>query len=99
IRVTHPQYHDFVRFEEVVYGTTTEVAVGMQQYPIVEQDLKGKPKNLDRVEYVEPPLWRRWYVAGPAVVLLAVGTGILAAAIAQGFPAADQCRKGGAMGC
>ena len=99
IRVTHPQYHDFVRFEDVVYGTTTDVQVGMQQYPIVEQDIKGKPVNLDKVQYIDPPLWRRWYVAGFGIAALAIGTGILVGALAHDFPSADQCRKVGAMGC
>lgn len=99
IRVTQPQYHDFVRFEDVVYGTTTDVQVGMQQYPIVEQDLKGKPRNLDTIHYVDPPLWRRWYIAGTGIALLAVGTAILAGALAHDFPDADQCRKVGGQGC
>jgi len=99
IRVTHPQYHDFVKFEDVEYDQTTDVKVGMQQYPIVEQDLNGKPTNLDKFEYTDPPMWRRWYVAGPAVVLLAVGAGVLAGVLAHDFPAADQCRKVGGMGC
>ena len=77
IRVTHPQYRDFVRFVDVTYGERTEVPVSMQSYGTIEHDIKGKPRNLDKVEYYDPPMWRRWYVAGPAIVVLAVAAGVI----------------------
>lgn len=92
IRVTHPEYHDFVRFIDVEFGKTTDVAVGMQQYPIVEHDLQGKPKSRDKIEYVAPSVWRRWYVVGPAAVGLAIITGIVVAYATHNFPG-DSCRK------
>ncbi|MEO8549452.1 MAG: hypothetical protein ABI678_05750 [Kofleriaceae bacterium] len=99
VRVTHPQYHDFIKFIDVSYGKTTDVPVGLQQYPIVEHDLKAKPTSLDKVIVVEPPLWRRWYVAGPALVVLAVGVGVLAGALANKYPAYDDCRMLGGNKC
>lgn len=98
VRVTHPEYHDFVRFIDVEYGKTTDVAVGMLQYPIIQHDLQGKPENRDRVEYVEPPLWRRWYVVGPAAVGLAILTGIVVSYATHDFPG-DDCRKVGGGNC
>jgi hypothetical protein len=92
VRVTHPEYHDFVRFIDVEFGKTTDVAVGMQQYPIVEHDLLGKPINRDRIEYLDPPLWRRWYVVGPAAVGLAVVTAVIVAYAVHNFPSGE-CRK------
>ena len=77
IRVTHPQYRDFVRFVDVTYGERTEVPVSMQSYGTIEHDIKGKPTNLDKIEYYDPPMWRRWYVAGPAIVVLAVAAGVI----------------------
>jgi hypothetical protein len=99
IRVTHPQYHDFIKFIDVPYGKTQDVPVPMTQYPIVEHDVKAKPTNRDTIEYVDPPLYRRWYVAGPAIVVVATGLGILAAALAHHFPAYDTCRKLNAPSC
>jgi len=96
VRVTHPEYRDFVRFVDVGYGKTTEVAVGMQQYPIVQHDIKGNPINRDKIEYVDPPLWRRWYVAGPAAAALAIAIGVVTYDLAHRFPSA-QCRDPG--GC
>lgn len=92
IRVTQPQYRDFVRFVDVTYGERTEVPVSMQSYGTIEHDIKGKPRNLDKVEYYDPPLWRRWYVAGPAIVVLAVAAGVI---FASRPPGADsKCTVG-----
>ena len=94
VRVTHPEYHDFVRFIDVTYGKTADVAVTMQQYPIVRRDLQGKPINRDGVVYVEPPWWRRWYVVAPAAAGLAIVTGIVVAAIVH-EPFEARCVKAG----
>src|SRR5262245_57758819 len=96
VRVTHPEYHDFVRFIDVEFGKTTEVAVGMQQYPIVRHDLQGKPIQRDRVEYVDPPVWRRWYVVGPAAVGLAILTGVVVGYASHNYPSGECRRVGGA---
>jgi PEGA domain len=98
VRVTHPGYHDFVRFIDVEFGKTVEVAVGMQQYPIARHDVQGKPISTDRIEYAEPPLWRRWYVVGPAAIGLAVLTGIAVGYATHDFPGSD-CRKLGGTKC
>src|SRR5262249_30232685 len=98
VRVTHPEYHDFVRFIDVEFGKTTDVAVGMQQYPIIEHDLQGKPINRDKIEYIDPPLWRRWYVVGPAAIGLAIVTGMPVAYAAHNSPPAH-CRSVGGERC
>jgi len=97
IRVTHPEYHDFVRFIDVPFGKTTDVAVGLQQYPIIEHDLQGKPRSRDQVEYVRPPVWRRWYVVGPAAVGLAIVTAIVVSYAVHDFPGGS-CHKVGSSG-
>lgn len=106
VRVTHPQYHDFAKFVEVDFGKTTEVNVGMQAYPMITHDIQGKPTNTDSIIYdVQPPLYRRWYVAGPAILVLAVGAGILAGVIAHdgsvpSCPSATcTCRMVGGQSC
>lgn len=99
VTVTHPQYHNFVKFVEVEYNTTSDVQVAMKQYPIVEHAIQGKPGSADTIEYVDPPLWRRPYVTGPAIVVIAVVAGIVAARIAHDFPDYDNCRKVGGDSC
>jgi hypothetical protein len=100
VRVTHPEYHDFVRFIDVAYGKTSDVAVTMQQYPIVRRDLEGKPINRDGLVYVDPPWWRRWYVVAPAAVGLAIVTGAIVAAIVhEPFDADCVVKVGGEQSC
>jgi hypothetical protein len=99
VTVTHPQYHNFVKFVEVDYGRTTDVQVGMKQYPIVEHDIKEKPGARDTIIYSDPPLWRRPYIAGPAIAVIAIVAGFVAAKIAHDFPDYDNCRKVGSPGC
>ena len=86
VRVTHPEYHDFVKFVSVGFGRTTEVPVGMQQYPIVQHDIAGKPTNRDTIEYIDPPLWRRWYVVGPAAIGVAILTAIIVGNAVHDYP-------------
>lgn len=99
VRVTHPAYRDFVRFIDVPYGQTLEVPIAMQAYPIVQRDVHGRPVNTDRIEYDDPPVWRRWYVVGPAAVGLAVLAGILVGHLAHDFPDGDACRQVGGGAC
>ena len=92
VRVTQAEYHDFVKFVSVTFGQTTEVPVGMQQYPIVRHDLNGKPVNRDQVEIIEPPAWRRWYVVAPVAIGFAVIAAIIVGAVTHDRPAGT-CRQ------
>ncbi len=100
VRVTHPQYHDFIKFIDVPYGRTLEVPVAMTQYPIVEHDVKAHATGRDTVVYDDPPLWRRWYVAGPVVAAIAIGLGIAVGAYENGkLPGFQDCRMLAGKGC
>lgn len=98
VRVTHPEYRDFVRFIDVAYNQTTDVAVGMTQYPIIKHDIQGRPINTDSITYIDPPWYRRWYVIGGGAVGLAILSGIIAASLSDNFPS-DPCRKVGGGDC
>lgn len=99
VTVTHPQYHNFVKFVEVSYGKTTDVQVSMKQYPIVEHDIQARPGTSDRIEYYDPPWYRRPLYTGIAIGVLAVVVGVVTARIAHDFPDYDNCRKVGGAGC
>ena len=104
IRVTHPEYHDFVRFVDVPYGKTLELPVGMKQYPMIERDVKGLPTSRDKIEYIDPPLYRRWYITGPAALGLAILAGVIMYDHERGqFPSCSApnctCRQVGGAGC
>lgn len=98
VRVTHPEYQDFVRFVDVQYGKVVEVPVNMKQYPIVRRDLQGKPINRDTINYVDPPWYKRWYVITGGAVVLGVATAIIVGTIVHDLPG-DNCRKVGGEPC
>ena len=91
VRVTHPEYRDFVRFIDVRFDATTDVAVAMSQYPIIRRDIRGNPIDRDKLAYVDPPWWRRWYVVGPAAVGLVAITGVVVAFVVHDLPS-PPCR-------
>ena len=99
IRVTHPEYHDFVKFVDVTYGRTTDVPVGLQQYPIVEQGVRAHPINPDHIIYRDPPRWRRWYVTAPAAVVLGVVVGAIVYGATVHHDTFDHCSQLGGGGC
>lgn len=86
VRITHPEYRDFVRFIDVSYGKTVDVPVGMQQYPIVRRDIQGNPINRDKQVVIEPPFYRRWYVVGGGAVILGVVTAIIVSSVVNDLP-------------
>lgn len=98
VRVTHPEYRDFVKFIDVDYGKTTNVAVGMTQYPIIQHDLQGKPVSTDRITYIDPPWYRRPVAVGIGATVLTVVTAIVVANIVHSFPDGE-CRKVGGGPC
>lgn len=98
VRVTHPEYRDFVKFIDVPYNKTTDVAVGMTQYPIIQHDVMGKPISTDKITYVDPPWYRRPVVVGAGAVVLAVVTGIIVGQLVNDFPDGP-CRRVGGGDC
>ena len=98
VRVTHPEYRDFVKFIDVSYGKTTEVTVGMTQYPIIRHDLQGKPINSDRITYIDPPWYRRPLAVGIGATVLLVATAIIVGNIVHTFPGGE-CRRVGGEAC
>lgn len=97
VRVTHPEYRDFVRFVDVPYDAAAPVAVDLQQFPIVQRDLTSKDGQAtlrERLRFVPggpTPWYRHWYVLAGFGAVLAVGAGT-AAALSAGGPSADHTR-------
>jgi len=99
VTVTHPQYHNFVKFVDVTFGKTTNVDVAMKQYPIIEHDIQGKPVGRDTVRIIEPPWYRQPYVTVPVIVVLAITAAVVAGYISHDFPEYQNCRKVGGVDC
>jgi hypothetical protein len=99
VTVTHPQYHNFVKFVDVDYGRVTNVDVAMKQYPIIQHDIQGKPLSRDTVNYTKPPWYRQPYFTAPVIVGVAIVAGFIASAIAHDFPLYSNCRRVGGSTC
>ena len=82
LRVTHPEYRDFVRFVDIEFGHAATVPVELGSYAAVAGDIR---KNLHGPFApggpVQPTPWyRRWYtIAGGAAVLLITSAVIVGA--------------------
>ena len=75
LRVTHPEFRDFVRFVEVGFDTTARVAVDLRPYRPVAGDIRRTelPRAVSGPDpgVLPRPWYRRWYtVAGGGALLL-----------------------------
>jgi hypothetical protein len=74
VRVTHPEFRDFVRFVDVEFDRPANVKVGLQQYPIVQSSITGVLPDGTIIKEVDPPWYRKWYgVAALGAGALAIG--------------------------
>jgi len=94
LRITHPEYRDFVRFVEVGFDENKSLDVGMQAFPIITSEMKQREAEFlydesgRRIVEVTP-WYREWYtVAGAGAVLLAGS--ILTFALISGGVDADR---------
>lgn len=85
LRVTHPSYHDYLRFIDVAFEQTTRVKVSLKMYPIISEEMKAKGSARpveapiapgQRVIYRPLPFYKKWWfvTAVSAAVLVATLT-------------------------
>ena len=86
LRVTHPEYRDFVRFVDVGFGAETRVDVALQQFPIVESELdaSGRPRDPNRYLDRPAPWYRRWWAVAALSGIVLVASAATAGIIADG---------------
>lgn len=79
LRVTHPEYRDFVRFVDVNFGVANQIKVDLSQYPVVQNAVVQNAKlQQQNIIYHQAPWYRRWYtVAGGAAALLTVSASFI----------------------
>jgi hypothetical protein len=93
LRVTHPEFRDFVRFVDVPFDRSAAVTVELQQYPVLERDLKsqggdGGTEPAGPAEATGPTPWyRRWWALAGFGAVLVTGAAITAGVIADGTDA------------
>lgn len=90
LRVTHPAYHDFLRFLDVEFDKTLPVDVNMAAYPLAEGEMTEKQRrDLAVLARRRVPWWRSWWALSLAgVVITGVVTGAVFGA-RPGLPSVD----------
>ena len=79
LRVTHPAFHDYLRFIRVNFEKVTHVKVSLKMYPIIAEEMKAKHRHAaagalpgQRVIYRPLPWYKRWwFITSVGVVVLA----------------------------
>lgn len=99
VRVTHPEFRDYVRFVEIEFDSTTTIDVSLQQFPIVASDMAQDPNKATSTDpranilyrgQQPTPWYRKWYsVAGAGTVVL-IGSAILVGVLSNGIDADDE---------
>ena len=94
LRVTHPEYRDYVRFVDVAFDQTTAIQVGMKAFPIVEDEMRqrgagGIAGPIDSGPHgTQPTPWyRRWYTIAGAGAIVFVGSAVLVGMLSDGIDA------------
>ncbi|MDB4970007.1 MAG: hypothetical protein JWN44_5696 [Myxococcales bacterium] len=90
LRVTHPAYHDFLRFLDVEFDKTLPVDINLAAYPLAEGEMTENQKRGLPSATRKPLKWyRTWWalsLAGVAVTGITVGVVWL---VRPGLPGAD----------
>jgi hypothetical protein len=84
LRVTHPEYRDFVRFVDVSYASTTEVQVTLSPLPIVQRDLAAR-RAAAAGQPAPAPWYGRWWAVAGGATALAVIAGVVTYSLSDSF--------------
>jgi hypothetical protein len=94
LRVTHPEYRDFVRFVDIAFDTSAPVDVKLTRFPIIRSNINEEPGKGGtlvggrRVVYrgVErTPWYKRWYTVAGAGAVIFVGSALVVGILADGI--------------
>jgi hypothetical protein len=79
LRVTHPAYHDFLRFIDVSFDQTVELPVPLAAYPLTEGEMAERRRRSGAdVKPKAVPWYRSWWALTLSGVII---TGVVAGAI------------------
>ncbi|RMH39828.1 MAG: PEGA domain-containing protein [Deltaproteobacteria bacterium] len=91
LRVTHPEYRDFVRFVDIEFDTTTKISVALKAFPIVEDAMRqtgGPSRGAPEAPAAAPTPWyKRWYTLVGASAVVLVGSAIVVGLVTRGVDA------------
>lgn len=74
VRITHPEFRDFVRFVDIEFKQTVPIRADLQQFPVIASQIRKNPEKAKAIvaqptTVRETPWYRKWYtVAGVGTV-------------------------------
>ena len=77
LRVTHPEYRDYVRFVDVDFDQTATVKAELHQFPIVQTDVEDVGPGT-RVNELAPKWYRSWWAVAAVGVIAFSGALLIA---------------------
>jgi hypothetical protein len=90
LRVTHPEFRDFVRFVDVPFGARTRVDVALAPYDAVSGDIRRTGGGAlvatpgPATAAGPTPWYLRWYTIAGGAAVLVVGSAIVVGALNSG---------------
>jgi TolB-like protein len=92
LRITHPEYRDYVRFVDIPFGEPTRLDVGMKAFPIVEDEMRqhgkgGGPLDTGPRRRGATPWYKRWYTIAGAGAIVFIGSAVIVGLAADGIDA------------
>jgi hypothetical protein len=91
LRVTHPDYRDFVRFVDVGFHADTAIDVKLQEFPVISTEIKGTGPALpaSNITYIDHPTpwYRKWWSVAVFSGIVVIATAATAGVIADGVDA------------
>jgi hypothetical protein len=95
LRVTHPEFRDFVRFVEVSFSEKLAINVELLRFPVVASDIRkegGQIVKQGPVKVVPTPWYKSWYMAAGIGVVVLTSSALIFAVIANDIDS-DASRK------
>ncbi len=92
LRVTHPEYRDFVRFVNLEFDKQLKLAVGMKAFPIIDSEMRehskgGGPFDNGTGKVGATPWYKKWYTVAGAGVVVFIGSAIVVGMLSDGIDA------------
>ena len=90
LRVTHPDYRDFVRFADVSFHGDTAIEVKLQEFPVISTQVEGPDADpISNVTYVDHPTpwYREWWSVAAFSGIVLIAAAATAGIIADGVDA------------
>lgn len=92
LRVTHPEYRDFVRFVDLRFDDRTKLDVGMKAFPIIEDEMREHSRAGGLIDNGTTragtmPWYKKWYTVAGAGVIVFVGSAIVVGMLSDGIDA------------